>query len=200
MSIMTRLLVRLILVLPDLPYPTGVRIAVQMMRAKVISMNEQVSVGHNVRIHRKFYHARDISMCLSDGVEIKEDVRVGRDGDAEGTGSLSIGRETLVLSGSRIDCSSDVHIGEASHIGRDCQIISHRHDTSDSTVPIMEAPVQSYPVTIGSDVMIYSDVVILPGVSIGDGAVVAIRSVVTDDVAPYSVVGGTPAKIIGQRS
>tara|TARA_B100001123_G_C15341188_1_gene1034993 strand:- start:2897 stop:3343 length:447 start_codon:yes stop_codon:yes gene_type:complete len=147
-----------------------------------------------------FYYPKDISMYLGDGVEIKEDVRVGRDGDAETTGSLIIGKGTLVLSGSRIDCSGDVHIGEESHIGRNCQIISHTHDTSDSTVPVMEAPVRSDPVTIGSDVMIYSDVVILPGVSIGDGAVVAIRSVVTDDVDPYSVVGGIPAKVIGERS
>jgi len=200
MSIIMRLLVRLIFVLPDLPYPSSIRVGLQVMRAKIISMYESVSIGNSVRIHRQFYSPTAIAMCLGDGVEIKEDVRVGRDGDAERTGSLSIGRGTLVLSGSRIDCSGDVYIGEASHIGRNCQIISHSHDTSDSTVPVLEAPVRSCSVTIGSDVMIYSDVVILPGVSIGDGAVVAIRSVVTGDVAPYSVVGGIPAKIIGERS
>ncbi|NBX47330.1 MAG: hypothetical protein EBT22_09120 [Chloroflexi bacterium] len=47
--------------------------------------------------------------------------------------------------------------------------------------------------------MIYNDVVILPGVTIGNGAVVAIRSVVTRDVAPYAIVAGSPARVVGTR-
>ena len=39
----------------------------------------------------------------------------------------------------------------------------------------------------------------MPGVSIGDGAIVAARSVVTSDVPPYAIVGGNPAKVIRQR-
>ena len=47
--------------------------------------------------------------------------------------------------------------------------------------------------------MIYSDVVILPGVTIGDGAVVGVRSVVTKDVEPYAIVAGVPAVRTGER-
>ena len=65
--------------------------------------------------------------------------------------------------------------------------------------PVLEAPIEIGPVEIGDDVMIYSDVVILPGVTIGDGAVVGIRSVVTKDVDPYAMVAGVPAERIGQR-
>ena len=43
------------------------------------------------------------------------------------------------------------------------------------------------------------EVVVLPGVTIGDGAVVAVRAVVTEDIAPYSIVGGVPARVIGER-
>lgn len=53
--------------------------------------------------------------------------------------------------------------------------------------------------TIGNDVWIGSRVMILDGITIGDGAIVAANSVVTKDVAPYSVVGGTPAKLIKTR-
>lgn len=53
--------------------------------------------------------------------------------------------------------------------------------------------------TIGSDVWIGAHVLIMPGVSIADGAIVATGSVVTKDVAPYSVVGGVPAKVIRFR-
>ncbi len=54
-------------------------------------------------------------------------------------------------------------------------------------------------VTIGNDVWIGYGVIILSGVSIGNGAVVAAGSVVTKDVAPYSIVGGVPAKLIRFR-
>lgn len=53
--------------------------------------------------------------------------------------------------------------------------------------------------TIGNDVWIGSRVMILDGISVGDGAIIAANSVVTKDVAPYSVVGGVPAKLIKMR-
>ena len=54
-------------------------------------------------------------------------------------------------------------------------------------------------VVIGSDVWIGANAVITPGVRIGDGAVVGAGAVVTKDVAPYTIVGGVPAKVIGNR-
>jgi len=54
-------------------------------------------------------------------------------------------------------------------------------------------------VVIGSDVWIGYDSLILSGITIGDGAVVAARAVVTKDVPPYAIVGGNPAKIIRYR-
>jgi virginiamycin A acetyltransferase len=52
---------------------------------------------------------------------------------------------------------------------------------------------------IGHDVWIGYDALVMPGVSIGSGAIVAARSVVTRDVAPYEVVGGNPAVVIKRR-
>ena len=52
---------------------------------------------------------------------------------------------------------------------------------------------------IGNDVWIGMNAMILPGVNIGDGAVVAAGSVVTKDVLPYQIVGGVPAKVIRDR-
>lgn len=52
---------------------------------------------------------------------------------------------------------------------------------------------------IGNDVWIGYESVIMPGVQIGDGAIVAAKSVVTKDVPAYTIVGGNPAKIIRQR-
>jgi virginiamycin A acetyltransferase len=52
---------------------------------------------------------------------------------------------------------------------------------------------------VGNDVWIGRDVTIMPGVKIGDGAIIAAQSIVTKNVAPYTVVGGNPAKIIKKR-
>jgi len=58
---------------------------------------------------------------------------------------------------------------------------------------------QAHRVTIGNDVWIGHGAVVLPGRSIGDGAVIAAGAIVTKDVAPYSIVGGNPARTIRQR-
>lgn len=57
----------------------------------------------------------------------------------------------------------------------------------------------SAPVSIGSDVWIGARAVVLGGVKIGHGAVVAAGAVVTKDVAPYAIVGGVPARVIRMR-
>lgn len=54
-------------------------------------------------------------------------------------------------------------------------------------------------IVVGNDVWIGYEAVILAGVTIGDGAVIAARAVVTRDVAPYTIVGGVPAKPIRRR-
>lgn len=53
--------------------------------------------------------------------------------------------------------------------------------------------------TIGNDVWIGSEAMIMPGITIGDGAIIAARAVVTKDVQPYAVVGGNPCSFIKSR-
>lgn len=65
--------------------------------------------------------------------------------------------------------------------------------------PVARAAVQKAPPVIGNDVWIGMNAIILRGVAIGDGAVVAANSVVTRDVAPYTVVGGNPARLLKPR-
>jgi len=52
---------------------------------------------------------------------------------------------------------------------------------------------------IGNDVWIGSEAILMPGVTIGDGAVIGTRALVTRDVAPYAIVGGNPARVIRKR-
>jgi chloramphenicol O-acetyltransferase type B len=55
------------------------------------------------------------------------------------------------------------------------------------------------PITVGNDVWIGHEAMIMSGVTIGDGAIIAARAVVTKDVQPYAVVGGVPARFIKWR-
>lgn len=70
---------------------------------------------------------------------------------------------------------------------------------SEKTPPHMSQLPFKGDIVIGNDVWIGRESVIMPGVHIGDGAIVGAYSVVTKDVAPYSVVGGNPAKFIKKR-
>ncbi|APQ19377.1 hypothetical protein A9200_13280 [Maribacter hydrothermalis] len=60
-------------------------------------------------------------------------------------------------------------------------------------------PEKKYSINIGNDVWLGANVTLLDGITIGDGAIIAANSLVNKDIAPYSIVGGIPAKIIKMR-
>ena len=84
-------------------------------------------------------------------------------------------------------------IEEGAMIATGCTIATVNHDYSDFDI------VRGKTVTIKKGAWICSKATIVPGVTIGEGAVVAAGSVVTKDVPPFSVVGGNPAKLIKYR-
>ncbi len=198
--LMVRLFVRLVLQLPDIELLPVYQNRVVALRHFALSLQPGVQIGEDVAVHPRFYYPRGVELDFADGAEIKRDVRVGRDGEVSGTSTLAVGVGSQILSDCHLDCSADITIGAGTHIGRACSIYTHTHQTDSRDVPILDSPVKTSPVTIGVDVMIYSDVVVLPGITIGDGAVIAVRSVVTRDVEPYSIVAGVPAEKVGERT
>ena len=90
-------------------------------------------------------------------------------------------------------------------IGDNCAIASHvvittyRHLFSDKTMPIRDQEVELGPVAIEDDVWIGTHAIIMPGVRIGGGSVIAARAVVTKNVPPRSIAAGVPARIIKER-
>jgi len=88
-----------------------------------------------------------------------------------------------------------IRIGNDLSIGPEAVILSIGHDPKS---PVFSST--GGEVIIGNYVWIAARVMILPGVNIGDGAVIAAGSVVTKDVAPYTIVAGVPAKHIGERN
>ena len=93
-------------------------------------------------------------------------------------------------------------IGRFCSIGRRCSIGAARHSLETFTTHSIAAPadfVSDLPTVIGHDVWIGDNVIVLAGVTIGDGAVVAGGAVVTRDVPPYAIVGGVPARLLRDR-
>lgn len=93
-----------------------------------------------------------------------------------------------------------VIIGDNVMMAPDCIIYVRNHESSRLDIPMCEqGSTEERPVVIGNDVWIGGRVVILPGVRIGNGAIIGAGSVVTKDVADYDVVAGNPARIIKNR-
>ncbi len=96
----------------------------------------------------------------------------------------------------------NVEVGRFCSIGRRCSIGAARHDIDGLTTHPFGAPIQfdSDPVTtIGNDVWIGDNVVIMAGLTIGDGSIVGAGAIVTKDVPPYAIVLGAPARLSRYR-
>lgn len=105
-----------------------------------------------------------------------------------------IGEGTIVGYRTFIDGREPVTIGSHTDIASEVMIYSQEHDIHSEDFHATGAPV-----TIGDFVFIGPRAIILPGITVGEGAVIAAGAVVTKDVAPNVIVGGVPAKEIGVR-
>lgn len=95
--------------------------------------------------------------------------------------------------------SGTVKIGSRVLIGYRTQISSSNHAIPSKSGKIFGGPHDDRPVVIGDDVWIGGNCMIMAGVTIGEGAVIAGGAVVTKDVEPYAIVGGCPARLIRYR-
>jgi acetyltransferase-like isoleucine patch superfamily enzyme len=111
---------------------------------------------------------------------------------------LSIGEYTFIGRGSEIEVSHAVSIGKNCLIAPGVFITDHNHSTEPGQLIWHQSCLPS-PVEIGEDVWIGAHAVVLPGVRIGSGAVVGAGAVVNRDVPPNTIVGGVPARVIGDR-
>lgn len=113
--------------------------------------------------------------------------------------NLFIGDDVDFAYGVILTTSGGVSIGDRTLIGYRTQILSSNHVIPDSTDPIFSAGHSRKSVRIANDVWIGANCVILPGVKIGEGCVVAAGSVVTKDLQSWGIYAGVPAKLIKLR-
>jgi len=108
--------------------------------------------------------------------------------------NITIGFDTIIGSNAFLDGRDNLSIGSHVDIASNVMIYNSEHDlTSNTFKPICE------PVIISDYCFVGPRSIIMPGVTIGKGAVVAAGAVVTKNVAPKTIVGGVPARLIGKR-
>jgi len=109
---------------------------------------------------------------------------------------IKIGNDSLVGEYSIIRGQGGVQIGDRVYTSPFTQIIAVNHVFDDPNRPFVEQGITAEGIVIEDDVWLGAGAVITDGVRVGKGAVVAAGAVVTQDVAPHTVVGGVPAKPI----
>jgi acetyltransferase-like isoleucine patch superfamily enzyme len=112
---------------------------------------------------------------------------------------LKLGDDVDLALGVVVTTHGGVQIGHRTLVGYRAQILSSNHRIPAGRDPIFFAGHESAPIRIGNDVWIGAHAIVLPGVTIGDGAVVAAGSIVNRDVPPYEIVGGVPARMLRVR-
>lgn len=103
------------------------------------------------------------------------------------------------FNGFRVQGVGRLIIGDYFHSGIECMAITSNHNYEGNSIPYDTTHICKT-IKIGDFVWLGNRVIILPGVNIGNGAVIAAGSVVTKDVPDYAVVGGNPARIIKYRN
>lgn len=108
--------------------------------------------------------------------------------------NIEIGEDTIIGEGAVLDGRDKLFIGNHVDIATEVMIYNSEHNINDETFVATNAPVK-----IEDYVFIGPRVTILAGVTVGKGAIIGAGAVVTKDVPPFAIVGGVPAKIIGER-
>ena len=106
--------------------------------------------------------------------------------------NISIGRNVFINSGCRFQDHGGITIGDGALIGHNVVLATLNHDID----PRRRSDMHPAPIFVGNNVWIGANATILPGVTIGDGSIVAAGAVVTRNVPINVIVGGVPAKII----
>lgn len=148
---------------------------IQGVSEKGITFGDNVSVGAFSMIRPSAYYARPIGV------------------------GLKVGNNSNIGPYAFIGCSGWIEIGDNVMMGPRVNLHSENHIFSDIDIPMKVQGVNREFVIIEDDCWLASNCIIMPGVTVRKGSIVASGAVVTKDTPAYSIVAGVPAKIIGYR-
>lgn len=162
------------------------------LRARVLCWKFE-AVGKGCSIARGVSFSPYLSIMLGSRVAFRKGVVLA------GRGRLEIGDNTVLHEGVVISAYEKMNIGKDCMMATRVSILDVSHNYESRSMPISLQGYKTSPVIIGDDVWIGANAVILKGARVGDGAIIAANSVVSEEVAPYTIVGGSPARFIKER-
>ncbi len=180
------------------------RLILRMEGMAAIENGVRLRFANFITLHKGVYlDSRTYLHACPNGIEIGEDTIVMQGAilhvynfrglpDA----GIKVGKNSLIGEYCVIRGQGGVTIGDRVYTSPFTQIIAVNHVFDDRTRPFTEQGITAQGIVIEDDVWLGAGAIITDGVRVGQGAVVAAGAVVTKDVAPYTVVGGVPAKVI----
>jgi len=140
---------------------------------------------------------RNWSDIVLEGCALDRGVTLLCSGDIK-RGKLRIGHGCYINRNTIFDAHESIQVGRSVMIGPGCFITDGNHSMTRSQ-SIKSQPITSSPVSIQDEAWLGAHVVVLPGVTIGRGAVIGAGSVVTKDVPEFAIAYGVPAAVKGHR-
>jgi acetyltransferase-like isoleucine patch superfamily enzyme len=114
-------------------------------------------------------------------------------------GPLTLGQDVSINARASLDGgAAGITIGDGTRIANSASLYAFDHGQAPDR-PIREQPVTSKGIVLGADVWVGAHAGITDGVTVGDHAIIGMGAIVTHDVPPWAIVGGVPARIIGDR-
>lgn len=176
-------------------------VAAPLRSLKVVGSRVLAYLTNNIVNHvpshafrRLWYHAV-VGARLGPGTAINMGCVIWTHGRSRThAGGLVIGRHTAISRNCVLDARGPLRIGNNVSLSPDVALLTTQHLHGDPGFDI-----ESRPVVIEDHVWVGYRATVMPGVTVGRGAVIAAGAVVTADVAALSIVGGVPARPIGQR-
>lgn len=180
---------------------TRSRIQTRLYTLLLASQFKDFGAGSRIAPPFRYYGLNQIS--VGERVIINRDCWIqvlGDLGDDEST-KIVIQAHAAIGMGTTISAAQRVTIGEYALLARNVYISDHAHAFEKLDVPIMHQGVDGIaPVSIGRNTWLGENVVVLPGVTIGEHCVVGANAVVNTSIADFSVAVGAPARVVKQFS
>ena len=162
-------------------------------RIKTICLEFAVMMLHFIGDNIPSHHVRRFFYRLA-GMKIGKGSAIHMNARFYNPGNIVIGKDSIVGEGAVLDGRDKLIIEDHVDIASSVMIYNAEHDINSTDFNAVAAPV-----VIEDYVFIGPRAIILPGVTIKKGAVVGAGAVVTKNVEPFKIVGGVPAKEIGER-
>lgn len=154
----------------------------------------QDAIRITMKINNSYHTPEELVSLISEltGKDVDETVRLFPPFYTDFGKNISFGKNVFINSGCHFQDQGGIEIGDGSLIGHNVVIATINHDLR----PLLNRKNHYKPVKIGKNVWIGSNSTVLPGITVGDWAVIGAGSVVTKDVDAYTIVAGNPARVI----